>query len=43
VAQNVAAYENSFGKIESDPAVLKCMVGFDIAATMAVLFVQIHH
>jgi hypothetical protein len=29
--------------IEADLAVLKWMVGFNIATTMAVLFQQIHH
>ena len=42
-AESVAAYENRFSKIEIDLAVLKWMVGFNVAATMATLFLVVRH
>ena len=42
-AESVAAYENRFSKIEIDLAVLKWMVGFNVAATMATLFLAVRH
>lgn len=42
-AETVAAYENRFGKIETDLAVLKWMVGFNLAGTVALIFMQLHH
>jgi hypothetical protein len=35
-AETVAAYENRFGKIETDLAVLKWMVGTNVVLTVAV-------
>jgi hypothetical protein len=37
-AEAIAAYEDRFRKQETDLAVLKWMVGFNLAATLAVLF-----
>lgn len=37
-AAEVAGYENRLGKIETDVAVIKWMVGFNLAATTAMLF-----
>lgn len=42
-AETVAAYENRFAKIETDLSVLKWMVGFDLAGTIALIFMQLHH
>jgi hypothetical protein len=39
----VASYENRFAKIETDLAILKWMVGFNLAATIALVFMQLHH
>ena len=35
-AEEIAGYENRFAKLESDMAVLKWMVGTNIAVTLAV-------
>lgn len=37
-AAEVAGYENRLGKIETDVAVIKWMVGFNLAATLAMMF-----
>jgi hypothetical protein len=37
-AEALASYENRFTRIESDLAVLKWMVGFNMAMTVAVLW-----
>ena len=42
-AETVAAYENRFGKIETDLGILKWMVGFNLAATVGLIFLQLHH
>ena len=42
-AETVAAYENRFTKIESDLGILKWMVGFNLAGTVALVFMQLHH
>jgi hypothetical protein len=42
-AETVAAYENRFAKIETDMSVLKSMVGFNLAGTVALIFMQLHH
>ncbi|MBV8120781.1 MAG: integrase [Alphaproteobacteria bacterium] len=42
-AETVAAYENRFAKIDNDLTLLKWMVGFNLAATVAVIFMQLHH
>ncbi len=36
-AEEVAAYENRFAKMESDLNLLKWMVGFDLAMTLAIV------
>ena len=42
-AETVAVYENRFGKIETDLGILKWMVGFNLAATVGLIFLQLHH
>jgi len=42
-AETVAAYENRFAKIELDLGILKGMVGFNSAGTVALIFMQLHH
>ena len=42
-AESVAAYENKFAKVDVDLAVLKWMVGFNLATTVAVLFLMVRH
>jgi hypothetical protein len=42
-AETVAAYENRFAKIDTDLAILKWMVGFNLAGTAALVFMQLHH
>lgn len=37
-AQSVANFENRFGKIEAELMLLKWMVGFNLAFTMAMLW-----
>ena len=37
-AEEVAGYENRFSKMETDLALLKWMIGFNLALTTAVLF-----
>ncbi len=37
-AEAVATYENRFARIESDLAVVKWMIGFNLAMTVAVLW-----
>jgi hypothetical protein len=39
----VAAYENRFAKIEADLGIQKWMVGFNLAGTVALIFMQFHH
>jgi hypothetical protein len=43
VTETVAASENRFGKTETDLGILKWMVGFNLAATAALIFMQLHH
>ncbi len=40
-AETVAAYESRFTKIETDLGIL--MVGFNLAATVALIFMQLRH
>jgi len=42
-AETVAAYESRFTKIETDLGILKWMVGFNLAATVALIFMQLRH
>jgi hypothetical protein len=42
-AETVAAYENRFAKIETDLGILKWMVGFNLAASVALIFLQLRH
>ena len=42
-AETVAAYENRFAKIESDLGILKWMVGFNLAASVGSIFLQLRH
>jgi len=42
-AETVAAYESRFTKIETDLGILKWMVGFNLAATDALIFMQLRH
>jgi hypothetical protein len=37
-AEAIASYENRFARMESDLAVLKWMVGFNLAMTIAILW-----
>lgn len=40
-AETMAAYESRFTKIDADLTLLKWMVGFNISATMALLFMAV--
>jgi hypothetical protein len=42
-AETVPAYENRFAKIETDLGILKWMVGFNLAASVALIFLQLRH
>lgn len=42
-AETMAAYESRFAKIDIDMTLLKGMVGFNLAATVAVLFMLVRH
>ena len=42
-AETVAAYENRFARIETDLGILKWMVGFNLAATVGLIFLQLRH
>ena len=42
-AETVAAYENRFARIETDLAILKWMVGFNLAGTVALVLMQLRH
>ncbi len=42
-AETVAAYENRFAKIGADLAILKGMVGFNLAATIGIIFLLLRH
>jgi hypothetical protein len=42
-AETVAAYENRFTRIEMDLGILKGMVGFNLAGTVALIFMQLRH
>ncbi len=42
-AETVASYQNRFAKIETDLGTLKWMVGFNLAGTVALIFLQLHH
>ncbi len=42
-AETVAAYENRFAKIDTDIAIVKSMLGFNLAAAVALIFMQLHH
>jgi hypothetical protein len=37
-AEAIAGYENRFNKVETDLTLLKWMVGFNLAVSVAVLF-----
>jgi hypothetical protein len=37
-AEAIASYENRFARIESDLALLKWMIGFNLAMTVAILW-----
>jgi hypothetical protein len=36
-AEELAAYENQFSKIETDPAVIKWMLGVNLAASLSIV------
>jgi hypothetical protein len=42
-AETVAAYENRFAKIETDLAIVKWMIGFNLAGTIALVLMQLRH
>lgn len=42
-AETVVADESRFSKIETDVGLLKWMVGFNLAATVALIFMQLRH
>ncbi len=42
-AETMAAYESRFAKVDIDLALLKWMVGFNLAATMAILLMMVRH
>jgi len=42
-SEAMAAFENKFAKVDLELAVVKWMVGFNLAATMAVLYLAIRH
>jgi hypothetical protein len=42
-AATVAGYENRFGKFQADLAILKWMVGFNLAGTVALVLMQLRH
>jgi hypothetical protein len=42
-AETVTAYENRFARIKTDLGILKWMVGFNLAATLALIFTQLRH
>ncbi|MEI7610307.1 MAG: hypothetical protein WCJ64_23255 [Rhodospirillaceae bacterium] len=42
-AETVAAHESRFSKLESELAVVKWMVGFNLAATIAILMLLLKH
>jgi hypothetical protein len=42
-AETVAAYESRFSRIESDLAIVKWMIGFNLAATLGVIMLLLRH
>ncbi|ARN80403.1 integrase [Methylocystis bryophila] len=42
-AETMAAYESRFSKIDTDLTVLKWMAGFNLGATMTLLFLALKH
>ena len=42
-AETVAAYKAPFAKIEADLGILKWMVGSNLAATVALIVMQLRH
>ena len=42
-AETVAAYENRFARIEGDLGIVKWMVGFNLAGTVALVLMQLRH
>jgi hypothetical protein len=42
-AETVAAYENRFAKIETHLAIVKWMIGFNLAGTVASVLMQLRH
>jgi hypothetical protein len=42
-AETMTNYENRFARVDANLAVRKWMTGFNLAATMAVLFLVIRH
>lgn len=42
-AETMAEYDNRFARIDTELTLLKWMVGFNLAATMAVLFTILKH
>ncbi len=42
-AEAVAAYESRFARIDSDLALLKWMVGFNLAATVGLIMLALRH
>ncbi|CAK0770996.1 Integrase [uncultured Gammaproteobacteria bacterium] len=42
-SEAMAAYESRFARIDGELAVIKWMVGFNLAATLAILMVLLKH
>jgi hypothetical protein len=42
-AESVAAYETRFARIDTDLALIKWMIGFNLATTVAVFFMLVRH
>ena len=42
-SEAMAAYESRFAKIDIELSVIKWMVGFNLAATVALLLIQLRH
>ncbi len=42
-AEVVASYENRFARIESDLTLLKWMMGFNLAGTVALIMLYLRH
>ena len=39
----MTAYENRFAKIDTDLAIVKWVIGFNLAATVGLIFLQLRH